>query len=165
MSLLPDNTCYTPSDYLLAGNYTASGGMATSPAWTTLPIANLSTEPILVLNENLMPEIGKSYFIQVSLFVDGVTGTFAAGAFMNIGLQYDTGFVSVSTLPDPGASVGLVNIADIFTRVASPGVPLRIIVGNNMGGTITAGNVRLNAVNVMEVPQPRVISDADIVAP
>ena len=89
-----------------------------------------------------------------------------ANAFVNIGLQYDSGVVNNSAVAqaivNPGSGFGVVTLTDIFQRVASPAVPLRLILGNYTGSNITAGTLRIIAVNVVEVPSPVVLGDAQL---
>jgi hypothetical protein len=169
MSILPNQTFLNPTFQFYAGGYTATGGMSSNnnfPAGTS--IAPGFTSNIFTFNSNLMPEIGKSYQVNVSGEIGSMTRAGCnAGAYANIGLQYDSGVVnnSVSGSPIISASNGPVcffNITDIFERKATPTVPLRLILGNNTGGTITAGTVRVTALNVMEVPNPVNLADSNI---
>jgi hypothetical protein len=114
-----------------------------------------------------MPEVGKSYLMSVCAGVTAMTGAgTGANAFVNIGLQYDSGVVNNSAVAqaivNPGSGFGVVTLTDIFQRVASPAVPLRLILGNYTGSNITAGTLRIIAVNVVEVPSPVVLGDAQL---
>jgi len=115
-----------------------------------------------------MPEVGKSYLVSVSAGLSAMTGAgTGANAYVNVGLQYDSAItlnsLSGTSMVNPGSSIGLINMSDIFTKKANPSTPLRIIIGNNTGSNITAGGIRITAVNVIEVPSPKNLVDADIV--
>ena len=169
MSVLACGTNANDNFHLFAGGYTASGGMSSNLTFPAgdLPIPVSATSNIFNFNSNLMPEIGKSYLVSVNVGVQGMTGAgTGANAFVNVGLQYDSGVINNSAvaqaIPNPGSAIGIVTLTDIFQRVASPAVPLRLILGNNTGSNITAGNLRILAVNVVEVPSPVVLGDAQI---
>lgn len=169
MSVLPCQTALNSIENLFAGGYMASGGMSSNIAFIAgnLPCSNGFTVAVYNFNSNVMPEVGKSYLVSVSGAVSGLTGAGSgANAFVNMGLQYDSGVVgnSVAGMATviPGSSVSLFNITDIFQRVVSPTVPLRLIIGNNTGSNITAGTLRITAVNVVEVPNPVVLGDAQL---
>jgi len=171
MSILPNQTSLNPTFQFYAGGYTATGGMSSNNTFSAgdLPIPVSATCNIFNFNSNLMPEIGKSYLVSVNVGVQGMTGAgTGANAFVNVGLQYGSGVINNSAvaqaIPNPGVAIGLVTLTDIFQRVANPTVPLRLILGNNTGSNITAGNLRITAVNVMEVPNPVNLVDSNIQA-
>jgi len=169
MSILPNQTSLNPTFQFYAGSYVATGGMSSNNTFPAGTIPVSATCNIFNFNSNLMPEIGKSYLVSVNAGVQGMTGAgTGANAFVNVGLQYDSGVVNNSAvaqaIPNPGSAIGLVTLTDIFKRVANPTVPLRLILGNNTGSNITAGNLRITAVNVMEVPNPVNLVDSNLLA-
>jgi len=163
MSVLGLQSLFTVNDPVFAGRYVSNGVMGSA---TPFPgtIADGATEVIFTFNNGLMPIVGNSYLVTVAAILSDLTGAgTGAGAFLTVGLTYE-GSTTGQTIPSITTGPGLAHMSFIVQCVDNPANPMVLSITNESGASITAGDVTITSISVIEVPNPVILVDATIEA-
>jgi len=163
MSVLGLQSLFTNTDPVFAGRYVSRGEMASSTPFPAT-IADGATANIFTFNNGLMPIVGNNYLVTVTAILSDLTGAgTGAGAYLTVGLSYE-GSATGQSIPSTTTTPALAHMSFIVQCVANPANPLVLSLSNESGASITAGDVTITSVSIMEVPNPVILVDANIEA-